>query len=119
VIDGVWVLVAEGVNDGVNVTVGVLVLVGVNVREGVRERVSVADGVIVKEGVSVKVGVNVVVGVGVGVLVTVPVMTNGVALMVGLGSVPVRVMEGVRDGVTVRVNCSGLGRSDTATKPRQ
>ena len=44
-----------------------------------------------------KVGVNVVVEVGVGEFVTVPVITNGVRLIVGLGSVLVAVMVGVRD----------------------
>jgi hypothetical protein len=90
-----------------------LVLVGGSVSEGVREDVCVADGVKVNEGVSVNVGV------GVGVLVTVPVITKGVMLMVGLGSVLVGVIVGVRDWVAVRVNCSGFGRSDKATKPRQ
>jgi hypothetical protein len=114
---GVGVLVADGVDDGVNVTVGELVLVAVNVGEGVSEAVNVADGVEVSEGVTV--GVGVVVGVGVGVFVTVPVMTNGVRLRVGLGTVPVGVMEGVRDWVAVWVNCRGFGRSDKAIKPRQ
>jgi len=57
--------------------------------------------------------------VGVGVLVTVPVMTNGVRLMVGLAIVLVGVMVGVQVTVAVVVNCEGVGLSEIAMKPRQ
>jgi len=55
----------------------------------------------------------------VGEFVTVPVMTIGVKLMVGLAIVLVGVIVGVPVTVAVAVNCEGFGRSDTAIKPRQ
>ncbi len=76
------------VNEGVNVTDGVQE----GVSEGVNDAVQVADGV------------NVIVAVGVGVFVVVPVMTNGVKLIVGVGTVPVGVIDGVQVSVTVAVN---------------
>jgi hypothetical protein len=89
--------------------------VGVNVKDGVKDGMSVK----VDEAVKVADGVNVVVDVGVGVSVAVPVITNGVKLIVGVGTVPVGVVEGVQVSVTVAINWEGLGASPMAIKPRQ
>jgi len=102
--DGVKVLVGEGVNDGVEV-IGALVMDGVNVIDGVKDGVSV--NVFVGGGrktvaVNVEVGVSVEVDVGVGVFVMVCVTINGVSLMVGV----TRVLDGVMVGVHVSVGVS-------------
>jgi hypothetical protein len=68
------VIVGEGVNVAVEVTVGELVGVGVNVGEGVDDGVSVGEAVNVTEGVNVS-------GLGEGIM-TVPVMMIGVRLIV-------------------------------------
>ncbi len=76
------------------------------VKEGVRDGicVKVAEAVKVAEDVKVAEGVKVVVVVGVCVSVVVPVITKGVKLMVGVGTVPVGVIEGVQVSVAVAVN---------------
>ena len=56
---GVWVMVGEGVADGVRVGVAVLVGVGLGVRVGVDVDVGVRVGVAVLVGVGVTVGVGV------------------------------------------------------------